>query len=149
MDQLDRQIIEMLATDARVPLTQVARELGVASATVHQRFNRLRERGILLDARISLNWADVGLPVVATVSLAVGRGSLEDVAERLHAIPYIESCFSVTGEFDLLIVIRAASGTHLGEILDDVRKITPGASRTVVVLNTYFDGRIPPLPVAK
>lgn len=146
MDQLDHQIIEALARDARVPLTQIARELGVAPATVHQRFNRLRERGILLGARIRLDWEEIGLPVVATVSLAVGSGSLQDVADRLQSIPYIENCFSVTGEFDMLIVIRAASGAHLGEILDDVREIAPGTSRTVVVLNTYFDGRIPPLP---
>ncbi len=148
MDQLDHQIIEALAVDARVPLTQVARDLEVASATVHQRVQRLRARGILLGTRVRLNWAEVGLPVVAIVSLAVGSGSLEDVAERLRTVPYIENCFSVTGEFDMLIVIRAASGSHLGEILDDVREIAPGTSRTVVVLNTYFDGRIPPLPAA-
>jgi len=149
MDELDTRIIEALAVDARRPLTQIARQLDVPSATVHQRVNRLRDRGVLLGARLRLNWAEVGLPVVATVSLAVGSGSLEDVADRLKTIPYIENCFSVTGEFDMLIVIRAASGSHLGEILDDVREIAPGASRTVVVLNTYFDGRIPPLPAAE
>ena len=148
MDQLDHQIIDALAKDARLPLTQIARELGVPAATVHQRFNRLRERGILLGARIRLDWEQIGLPVVATVSLAVGSGSLQDVADRLQSIPYIENCFSVTGEFDMLVVIRAASGTHLGEILDDVREIAPGTSRTVVVLNTYFDGRVPPIPDA-
>ena len=82
------------------------------------------------------------------MSIAAGTGSLADLSERLRAIPYIESCFGVSGEFDLLLVVRATSSMHLGEILDEMRTIAPGTSRTVVVLNTYFEGRIPPLPAA-
>ena len=146
MDQLDHQIIEALSTDARVSLAQVARDLGVATATVHQRVQRMRDRGLLATS-ITLDWDQVGLPVAATVSLTVGARSFDDVAQSLRSIPYIESCASVTGEFDMLIVIRAASSAHLGEILDDVRAVVPGTSRTVVILNTYFEGRIPPLPL--
>ena len=145
MDATDHKIIQSLATDARKPLSQVARELDMATATVHQRVGKLREAGIIRGNRLRLDWEQVGLPVVATVSIAAGAGSLADLADQLRTIPYIESCFGVSGEFDLLLVVRATSSMHLGEILDEIRVISPGTSRTVVVLNTYFEGRIPPL----
>ena len=60
-------------------------------------------------------------------------------------IPYVMSCFAITGEFDLMLVIRARSSQHLGEILEDLRNQGLGRSRTVVVLNTFFEYRTPPI----
>jgi DNA-binding Lrp family transcriptional regulator len=58
----------------------------------------------------------------------------------------VMSAAAVTGEFDLLLHIRARSSSHLGEILDEVRRISPGPSRTLVTLTTYLSGQTPPLP---
>lgn len=146
MDALDQKIINSLAQDARIPLTQIAKELDVATATVHARVKRLREDGVIRGSRILLDWSKVELPVAAIISLGLGTAeSLAAVAEQLRAIPYIVSCFAVTGEFDLQVVVRAHSSEHLGQVLEDIRHIAPGMSRTVVALTTYFEGRVPPL----
>ena len=146
MDALDQKIIGFLAEDARLPLAQVAKELGVATATVHARVKRLRDDGVIRGSRILLDWTKVDLPVAAIISLALGTAeSLADVAARLKTIPYVVSCFAVTGEFDLQVVVRARSSDHLGQVLEDIRQVAPGMSRTVVALTTYFEGRVPPL----
>ena len=147
MDSLDRKIVFSLIGDARKPLSQVATDLGVATATVHQRFHRLQERGVVQGARLVLDWEQVGLPIVATISLtAVEAGPLQRQAERLAAIPEVQTCFAVTGEFDLMVVVRARSSQHLGEVLDQIRSVVGGPSRTVVVLSVFFEGRPVPLP---
>ena len=146
MDELNRKIITRLAEDARVPLAQIAKELGVATATVHQRVRRMREDGMLRGNRVILDWEQAGLPLVAMISLGAGTtGSMSELAEQLATIPYLQGCYAVTGEFDLMVIVRARSSEHLGELLEEMRQIAPGASRTTVVLNTYFEGRIPPL----
>jgi Lrp/AsnC family transcriptional regulator for asnA, asnC and gidA len=146
MDDVDAQIIEALMHDARTPLAALAKELGLATATVHNRVKRLRERGIIAGSRVVLDWDQIGYPVVATISIALSTtGSIEDAADRLATIPFVQNCFAITGEFDLLIVVRARSSQHLGELLDDIRRLVPGQSRTVVVLRTYFADRLPPL----
>jgi Lrp/AsnC family leucine-responsive transcriptional regulator len=146
MDALDQSIIEALTLDARRPLSGVAKDLGVATATVHERVKRLRERGVITGARLEIDWEQVGLPVVALISLTLREpGPLDEAAAKLAAMPHVESCYAITGEFDLLLIVRARSSQHLGEILDDVRTQVAGASRTVVVLSTYFEGRVPPL----
>jgi Lrp/AsnC family leucine-responsive transcriptional regulator len=146
MDDLDRKILVSLADDARKPLARVAEELGVATTTVHQRVKRMEERGVIVGSRLLVDWEEVGLPVVALVSIEVSDGSpLRDAAMQIGENPYVQNCFAVTGEFDLLAVIRAHSSNHLGEILEDLRHLVPGRTRTVVVLSTFFDGRVPPL----
>jgi Lrp/AsnC family transcriptional regulator, leucine-responsive regulatory protein len=146
MDQLDKTIIAALTEDGRMPYARIAELSGVATTTVHQRVRRLTERGIITGTRVRVDWEAVGLPVTALISVEAPRDKgLADVAEELRAIPEIQNCYAVTGEFDLLLTVRARSSGHLGELLDQIRRVAPGHSRTIVVLATYFDGRVPPL----
>ncbi len=147
VDDLDRTIIAALRVDGRTPYAQIAERAGVATTTVHQRVKRLVEKGIITGTRVQVDWEAIGLPVTALVSLeAHGDRLLSEVADDLRAIPLIQDCYSVTGEFDLLLTVRARSSQHLGEVLEEIRRLAPGGrSRTIVVLATHFDGRVPPL----
>lgn len=145
MDDLDRQILAALTPEARRPLAQVAHELEIAPTTLHQRVRRLEEQGIIKGARLVLDWEDAGLGVVAIVSVDVGDRGLAEAADDLSSIAWVQSCYAITGEFDLMMVVRAHSSPHLGEILEQIRHAVPGRSRTGVVLQTFFEGRMPPL----
>ena len=147
MDEIDRQIIVILAEDGRTPYREIAERTGVATTTVHQRVRRLTEQGVIAGTRIIIDWEAVGLPVTALVSVeAPGDRPLAKVAESIASLPYVQDCYAVTGEFDLLLTVRARSSDHLGELLEHIRGFAPGRSRTLVVLATYFEGRTPDLP---
>lgn len=147
LDELDRLIIARLTEDGRRSYREIAAEAGVATTTVHQRVKRLRADGVITGTRARVDWEAVGLPVTALVWVeGVSGRALADVAEDLRAIPQVQSCFAVTGEFDLLLTVRAESSGHLGQLLEEIRGHAPGRSRTIVVLATYFEGRVPPLP---
>lgn len=147
MDEIDYQIVDLLAKDGRMPFAQIAAQVGKSTATVHQRVKRLRERGYLNRFKADLNWEALGYPLDAFVSIRDNDSKgLQHLASRLSTIPFIVSAKAVTGEFDLLLHVRARSSSHLGEILDEIRRIAPGPSRTLVTLSTYIDGHAPPLP---
>jgi Lrp/AsnC family transcriptional regulator, leucine-responsive regulatory protein len=147
MDAVDYQIIEFLSKDGRMPFAQIAAQIGKSTATVHQRVRRLRERGYINSFTVDLNWEALGYPVDAFVSIRDNESQgLESLAASLRKLPFVISASAVTGEFDLLLHIKARSSSHLGKILDEIRRIGPGPSRTLVTLSTYISGRIPPLP---
>lgn len=147
MDDLDRKIITLLAENGRIPYRRIGEITGVATTTVHQRVRRLTEQGVIVGTRIAIDWEAVGLPVTAMVSVeAPGDRPLAEAAEAIAGLSFVQDCYAVTGEFDLLLTIRARSSDHLGELLEDIRQFAPGRSRTVVVLATYFEGRTPDLP---
>lgn len=130
-----------------MPYSVIASEAGVATTTVHQRVKRLTANGVIIGTQARIDWEAVGLPVTALVSVEGVTGkALAEVAEELRTIPHIQSCFAVSGEFDLLLTVRAASSGHLGDLLEEIRAHAPGRSRTIVVLATYYAGRVPPVP---
>lgn len=153
LDEVNRQIITMMAQDARIPLAKVAERLSLSTAAIHQRFRRLQDQGYLKGTRLELDWDLLGLPVSALIFLAVSDGTnLSVAATSVAAVPNVVSVSSVTGEFDLMAEVRARSSAHLGELLDDIRGHVPGRSRTVLVLKTFVEGRLPPLgddPIAR
>ncbi len=147
MDDIDYQIIAHLSKDGRMPYAQIAAQIGKSTATVHQRVRRLRERGFISSFTVDLNWEALGYPVDAFISIRDNKSKgLEGLTDTLRSIPFVVSAAAVTGEFDLLLHIKARSSSHLGEVLDQIRRIAPGPSRTVVTLSTYITGQIPPLP---
>jgi Lrp/AsnC family transcriptional regulator, leucine-responsive regulatory protein len=146
MDDLDRNIIAALTSDGRMSYARIAETVGTATTTVHQRVRKLIARGIITGTRVIIDWEAVGLPVTALVSVeASGTEALADVATSLATIPYVQNGYATTGEFDLLLTVRARSSQHLGSVLEEIRRFAPGRSRTIVVLATYYEGRFPPL----
>ena len=144
MDDLDRRILGELINDARKPLSRVAKAVDAAETTVYQRVKRMEQRGVIRGARLAVDWDEAGLGVVAIVSVELMQsGSLHEAADRFAEVPWVQNCFAITGEFDLLLVVRAHSSAHLGEVLEEIRTAVPGRTRTVVVLSTFFEGRIP------
>ena len=148
MDSLDTTIIACLTQDGRMPYSRIADQAGVATTTVHQRVKRLTKRGIITGTRVRVNWEALGLPVTAVVSVtAPDDRPLDEVADGLRSIEFVYSCYAVTGEFDLLVMVRARSSNHLGELLGEIRQHAPGRTRANVVLATYFEGRLPSFEV--
>ncbi|MGA9595348.1 MAG: Lrp/AsnC family transcriptional regulator [Acidimicrobiia bacterium] len=147
MDHIDYQIVELLSEDGRLAYAKIAERIGKSTATVHQRVRRLRERGYINSFRADLNWEALGYPLDSYISIrdTESRG-LGHLCDKLRSIPFIVSAAAVTGEFDLLLHIRARSSSQLGEILDEIRRIAPGPTRTVVTLTSYISGQTPPLP---
>lgn len=145
MDATDRKIVQALLGDARRPLSQIADELGVATSTVHQRVKRLEAAGTIRGSSILVDWNALGYPVLAILSAEVGGGSLAEAAAAFMTVPCVQSCWAITGEFDLMLVVRARSSGHLGEIIEELRSRQPIHTRTTVVLNTFFEGRFPPI----
>ena len=83
LDDLDRQIIDVLREDARLSARAGARRLGVAAGTIGQRVARLEDSGVIRGYTVVIEEALVGRPlgfIVGMLMLAVG-------AARQGAVP--------------------------------------------------------------
>ena len=52
IDSLDRQILEIISQNARIPFKDVAAECGVSRAAIHQRVQRLIDLGVIIGSGI-------------------------------------------------------------------------------------------------
>ena len=60
LDKLDKQILRMIAEDARVPFLEVARACNVSGAAIHQRIQKLTSMGILRGSKFIIDPEKIG-----------------------------------------------------------------------------------------
>ncbi len=129
MDQLDRRIIAALQHNARDSTTLIASKLGVARTTVHERINRMEERGVIAGYSVVLRETVDAPRVQIIVLLEVQQKETTRIIKRLEAYPEVKLCLSINGEFDLLLSAEAPRIDDLDILVDELARI-PGVLRT-------------------
>ncbi|MGC9544827.1 Lrp/AsnC family transcriptional regulator [Streptomyces sp. UG1] len=139
----DQLVAESLIGDARISLTDLARELGFSTATAGRRVAALLERRVL-HLRTVVDPARVGRPVEARVRLKVHPAGIETVGESLAACPDVRFCAAVTGRHNLLADVCLEHETHLYGFLTDRLGSFPHILDldTEIVTHTYKRGPV-------
>jgi Lrp/AsnC family transcriptional regulator, leucine-responsive regulatory protein len=146
VEDLDRQILQLLAADGRRSYTDLAKDTGLSVSAVHQRVRRLEQRGVLRGYRAVVNADDAGLPLTAFVSIKpIDPAAPDDAPDRLAHLDAIEACHSVAGDESYILKVRVASPAALELLLQEIRAAANVSTRTTVVLSTPFEGRPPAL----
>lgn len=145
LDKLDKQILKLIAADARIPFLEVARIAGVSGAAIHQRVQKLINLGIIKGSQFVLEPEKVGLQTCAFIGLNLrSPENFDKVVEALQQIPEVVECHYTTGDFDLFIKIYASNNHHLLDIIHD--KLQPlglARSETIISFNTVFSRQLP------
>ncbi len=140
-DEKDAELLALLRTDARLPATALAQRLGVSRGAVQQRLARLERDGIIVGYTALLG--DKALPLgrlSAHVLIEVGARDLARLVAQLKSRADVRRCYTASGQYDLLVMIEAASTQQLDATLDWIGAI-PGVRRTVtsLLLSTKFE----------
>jgi len=144
VEDLDRQIVRLLAEDGRRSYTDLAKETGLSVSAVHQRVRRLEKRGVVRGYYAAIDAEEVGLPLTAFVSLTpIDPSAPDDAPDRLAHLAAIEACHSVAGEESYILKVRVATPAALEALLQEIRAAANVSTRTTVVLSTPFEGRPP------
>lgn len=145
LDKLDKQILRMIAEDARVPFLEVARACNVSGAAIHQRIQKLTNLGILNGSQFIIDPEKIGYETCAYIGLNLKHPEkFDSVLEELKKIPEVVECHYTTGNFDMFIKIYAKNNHHLLNIIHD--KLQPlglSSSETLISFNTAIDRQLP------
>jgi DNA-binding Lrp family transcriptional regulator len=141
-DDLDRRLLGALGADARVATTELARRLGVPRSTVQARIARLERSGVIAGYTVRLGPAadDGARAVTAHVSITVDPKLAPSVVGALSRIEEVRTVHTVSGPFDLIAVVSAASTAAIDAVLDRIGAV-PGVERTTsaILLSTRID----------
>lgn len=133
----DRQLLLLLAENARMPTTMLARRLGLSRTTVQTRLERLEREGIIAGYGVRMSDSyDRGL-VRAHVMIVLKTKALGRVLQALR--PEITSVHSASGDFDLIAEVAAPSINELDTTIDVIGEVD-GVEKTQssIILSTRF-----------
>lgn len=118
IDRLDIKIINYLRENARYPFTDLAKKLSVSPGTIHQRFEKLREAGIITGSSINIDYKSLGQAVTVLLGLHLHNAKDVDlVIQKLEKIKEITEAYYTTGNYALIIKVTVANIDHFHEFL--------------------------------
>lgn len=141
-DELDRKLVALLQVNARESTSNLAKKLGVARSTVHERITRLEKSGVITgySAVLSRNPSEGNVQAMVMLTVEQRRG--KQVVDRLNSFPAIKVCLAINGSFDYFLSVEQPTLEELDELLDQIGDI-PGVERSTswIVLSRKFDRR--------
>ena len=143
LDRKDFGLLESLLQNASLRLEDLAKRVGLAPSSVHDRLRRLHSEGVIRKWTIDVDPASLGLSVLAFVGVRATKPCSE-LMPTLRDIACIEECYSVAGDLSMILKVRVPSTDHLLELSDQLRKIKGiEQTETTIVLRTHLERRLP------
>lgn len=141
IDDVDQRIIAYLVVDARASYAEIGASVSLSAPAVKRRVDRLRTAGVIRGFTAVIDPAAVGWTTEAFIELfCTGRTTPAQIAAATRRHPEVVGAYTVSGEADALIHLRAADIAHLEHTLERLRAepfIT--STRSMIVLSRLVD----------
>lgn len=139
LDTTDRHLLDLLTANARASTSALARELGLSRSTVQDRIARLERRGIIDGYTLRFNEQFQARLLRAHVMIQVNPKLAQEIARSLEAIRAVKTLQTVSGVYDLVTAVEAATTEEMDTVLDAIGAIE-GVEKTTtsIVLRTRF-----------
>lgn len=142
---MNKEILKLLAKDARMSVEDIALATDLSAEEVKAEIFNMEESGLIRGYKTVIDWESIdSASVSAIIELKVtpkaGYG-FEEIAERITKYPEVESCYLMSGVYDLNVVVRGKSFQDVAQFvakeLSTIESVTSTA--THFVLRRYKD----------
>lgn len=146
LDDWDLKILDIITKNARIPFKDVAKEVGISRAAVHQRVNRMVDLGVIVGSGYIIDPKKVDYKTCTYIGIYLDKGGLyTEVVKDLKKIPEIVECHYTTGAYAIFAKVYAKDNEHLRDVLSaNIQKIHGVAStETFISLEESFKRCLP------
>lgn len=126
IDATDRKLLMCLLEDARLPVTELAKRIGLSRGSTQDRLRRLERDGVILGYTLRLRGFESAARAWLLVSLAPGV-NCGPVTARISAMLEVTACYSVTGAIDVVALVAAPDIDALSSVREAIASI-PGVA---------------------
>jgi len=120
MDDLDREILNILRRDARTPYTEIADDVGTSEGTVRNRVESLVEEGVIERFTVATRTGNVKAMIEVGVDVSVDT---HDISDRVAEWTEVDFVWQVSGEEDIVFVVDAQDTERVNEIITQTREL--------------------------
>ncbi len=144
LDDLDRQLIEVLARDARVSNRKIAGDLGVTEGTVRGRIKRLQQEGLIAFTAIT-SFGLTNSSKMAFIGIQADVENVRELAARIAEVPPINALMITMGRFNILAFCLFDELESLIEVTVDKIRAIPGVHHvetSIAVKTIKYNARV-------
>lgn len=137
IDKIDKQILYILQSNARISNAEIARRVGLAPSAILERMRKLSENGVIKNYETRIEPKEIGLGLLAFVFVRT-TDCLEITERELAKLPEVLEIHDVAGDDSYLLKVRTKDPDDLARLLREELRAIPNVigTRTTVVLQT-------------
>ncbi|MGD0081862.1 MAG: Lrp/AsnC family transcriptional regulator [Acidimicrobiales bacterium] len=137
LDAIDRRILDLLSADGRVSVREVAEQARIGRATAYNRIQRLQDAGVIRGFTVVLDPRKTGAGLAAYVYIKIDQHAWRKVGQLVAKLPGVEHVSLVSGEWDLLVLVRVHDPSDLRDVILERLHAIEGvtATQTTFVLD--------------
>lgn len=138
LDQLDKEIIELLTNDGRMSCAEIARAIGtVSERSVRYRLEKLLEENVIRVNAVPVPQA-LDYSIIADVFIEVETGQVIEIARQIASYDLVSYVACSTGESDISVQIIAPNNRELYEFVTSVLGKIPGVRKTTTSMVPFI-----------
>ena len=131
LDGIDKKILQMLMENSRGPILEIAKNIGISGAAIHQRLRKLEKNNLIIGSSIKVNTKILGYTTMAFIGIFLDRATNnKTVVNQLKEIKEILECHYTTGDWSILAKLICKDNEDLMEILTKKIQTINGVVRT-------------------
>jgi len=142
IDEKDIAILTLIQENSKLTANQIAKKINTPLTTVFAKTKRMEEMGIIKQYRAILNPEKLNFGTAAFILASVSYGtkkndhpiSQRDVAEEIARFPEVQEVHIITGDWDLLVKLRAENVEAIGKFVVDKLRLINGLDKTLTCM---------------
>jgi Lrp/AsnC family transcriptional regulator, leucine-responsive regulatory protein len=143
LDEKDLAILVLIQENSKLTANQIAKKIGAPITTVFAKTKRMEEMGIIKQYRAILSAEKLNLGTAAFILASVSyQAKNEDqtpvsqrqVAEEIARFPEVQEVHIITGDWDLLVKLRAENVDAIGKFVVDKLRLIKGLEKSLTCM---------------
>ncbi len=142
LDEIDSAILRMIQKDSKLTAKQISKRVGSPITTVFAKIKRMEELGIVREYRAIVAPEKLGAGTTAFILASVSYRAKSDdlpvsqraVAAEVAKFPEVQEVHIITGDWDLLIKIRAENVDAMGKFVVDKLRLIRGLEKALTCM---------------
>jgi len=136
IDEIDKKILKILKSNARISLTKIAKEIGLSVMGVKNRISRLEKAGVIKGYSANINYVKLGYNIIAFVGVNTEPKKRMDVIRELKKREEVIELYEVTGTYDIIAKVAIKNMEELRKFLAITMAEVEGVTRTYTMIIT-------------
>ena len=137
LDEKDIQILRLLQKNSKITIREISKLVKAAPTTVFAKIKRMEKNGIVKEYRAILDSTKLGKGTTAFVLASITyrmegqKLSQREIAKKIAKFPEVQEVHIISGDWDLLIKVKAESAEAIGNFVIDKLRLVDGIEKTL------------------
>ncbi len=135
MDNIDKQILQLLKKNGRASYGKLGNKVGLSEGAIRKRIKTLKNSGVI--RKFTVKIGEVESAEAITLLATSPSSPTQDVSKRIEEIPNVDTIYEVTGEYDIVAVISGMNVVEVNECIEKIRRVEGiTKTNTMIVLRS-------------